>query len=328
MPRAARTEHQAHRRLQAAVGGRRLLARRRQPPDAHTGLRHGLLQQGGARRVPRAARAGAGARPPQARPRARPVRVLTGLAGLDLLAAEGHARCSTRSSRSTATCSRSAATSRSRRRSSTTVPAVGDLRALGQVQGQHLRLGVRGPRVRPQADELPGPLPALRAAAVVLSRPSGALRGAGPPAPPRAQRHPPRPAARAPLHPGRRPHLLHGGADPGRGHEDAWPSPTRSTGCSTSPCTLELSTRPDERLGDDALWDHAEGALAKALERQRHRVLDRRGRGRLLRPEDRPAHDRLARALMAARHGPARLQHARALRADLHGRRQRGAHAR
>jgi threonyl-tRNA synthetase len=31
---------------------------------------------------------------------------------------------------------------------------------------------------------------------------------------------------------------------------------------------LELSTRPDDRLGDDALWDHAEGALAKALESQ------------------------------------------------------------
>ena len=32
------------------------------------------------------------------------------------------------------------------------------------------------------------------------------------------------------------------------------------------PVHAELSTRPDERLGDDALWDHAEGALAKALE--------------------------------------------------------------
>src|SRR5690349_3902517 len=32
------------------------------------------------------------------------------------------------------------------------------------------------------------------------------------------------------------------------------------------PVHAELSTRPDERLGDDALWDHAEGALARALE--------------------------------------------------------------
>src|SRR3954451_14571476 len=29
---------------------------------------------------------------------------------------------------------------------------------------------------------------------------------------------------------------------------------------------LELSTRPENRLGDDALWDHAEAALAQALE--------------------------------------------------------------
>jgi threonyl-tRNA synthetase len=31
---------------------------------------------------------------------------------------------------------------------------------------------------------------------------------------------------------------------------------------------VELSTRPDNRLGDDALWDHAEGALQQALEQQ------------------------------------------------------------
>src|SRR3954463_9327754 len=31
---------------------------------------------------------------------------------------------------------------------------------------------------------------------------------------------------------------------------------------------VELSTRPENRLGDDALWDHAEGALEKALKTQ------------------------------------------------------------
>src|SRR5207302_7183851 len=30
---------------------------------------------------------------------------------------------------------------------------------------------------------------------------------------------------------------------------------------------LELSTRPDERIGDDELWDRAEGKLAAVLER-------------------------------------------------------------
>ena len=67
----------------------------------------------------------------------------------------------------------------------------------------------------------PGHCAPVRAAALVLPRPPGALRGAGPPAPPRAERHPARAAARAPLHPGRRPHLLHRGADPGRGRADA-----------------------------------------------------------------------------------------------------------
>jgi threonyl-tRNA synthetase len=33
------------------------------------------------------------------------------------------------------------------------------------------------------------------------------------------------------------------------------------------PVKVELSTRPESRLGDDALWDHAEGALTSALER-------------------------------------------------------------
>lgn len=28
---------------------------------------------------------------------------------------------------------------------------------------------------------------------------------------------------------------------------------------------LDLSTRPEDKLGDDALWDQAEGALTEAL---------------------------------------------------------------
>jgi threonyl-tRNA synthetase len=34
------------------------------------------------------------------------------------------------------------------------------------------------------------------------------------------------------------------------------------------PVHVELSTRPENRLGDDALWDHTEGALSRALEQQ------------------------------------------------------------
>ena len=85
---------------------------------------------------------------------------------------------------------------------------------------------------------------------------------------------------------------------------------------------LELSTRPEQRVGDDAIWDRAEHALQTALERARRAVRGERGRRRLLRPEDRRAPDRRARPLVAVRHVPARLQLARALRPHLHGRRR------
>ena len=88
---------------------------------------------------------------------------------------------------------------------------------------------------------------------------------------------------------------------------------------------LELSTRPEKRVGSDEMWDRAEAALERALEKPRPRVRAQRGRRRLLRPEDRPPHDRLDRPLVAARHRPARLLHARAVRAHLHRRRQRRA---
>ena len=71
---------------------------------------------------------------------------------------------------------------------------------------------------------------------------------------------------------------------------------------------LELSTRPEKRLGTDEMWDQRRGARSqRALENQRPRVRAQRGRRRVLRPEDRPAHDRLDRPLVAARHRPARL---------------------
>ena len=49
-----------------------VLARRRQPHDAHADLRHRVGDAGRSRRVPEAARGGREARPPAARPRARP----------------------------------------------------------------------------------------------------------------------------------------------------------------------------------------------------------------------------------------------------------------
>ena len=90
---------------------------------------------------------------------------------------------------------------------------------------------------------------------------------------------------------------------------------------------LELSTRPDERIGDDQMWDRAEGALTTALAEQGLEVRAEPRRWRLLRPEDRHAHDRLARALLAVGNGSARLLDARALRPGVHRRGQCRAHA-
>ena len=80
-----------------------------------------------------------------------------------------------------------------------------------------------------------------------------------------------------------------------------------STTCSGSTPRAELSTRPDNKLGTDEQWDRTEAALEQALKRHELRVRDRRGRGRVLRPEDRPAHDGRARPLVADGHDPARL---------------------
>ena len=87
LPRPAHAVDQAREGVQAAVGGGRLLARRRQPPDAHARLRHRLPLQGGPRAVPAPARGGPRARPPPPRPRPRPVHVQRAEPRLAVLAA-------------------------------------------------------------------------------------------------------------------------------------------------------------------------------------------------------------------------------------------------
>ena len=46
---------------------------------------------------------------------------------------------------------------------------------------------------------------------------------------------------------------------------------------------LELSTRPEKRIGTEDMWDRAEAALQRALEQPRPRVRAQRGRRRVLR---------------------------------------------
>jgi len=85
---------------------------------------------------------------------------------------------------------------------------------------------------------------------------------------------------------------------------------------------LELSTRPEKRVGTDEMWDRAEASLEAALKEKGHDYYVNEGDGAFYGRRS-TAHDRLDRALMAARHRAARLLDARALRPRLHGRGQR-----
>ena len=187
------------------------------------------------------------------------------------------------------------------------------VRALARVPGQHVLHGRRGRVDGPQAHELPGAHAALRVAAPLLPRPADPLLRAGPRAPPRAVRHAARPAARPPHHAGRRAHLRHRGPDRGRGH----PLPRlrlrdlREVRVRAAAGALHAAREADRHRGH--VGPRRGGAAARARE-PRPRVRAQRGRRRVLRAEDRPPHDRRDRPLVAARHGPARLRDAGALR--------------
>ena len=217
LPRPARPGHEAHQGRQAAVRRGRLLARRRRPPAAHPHLRHGVLLQGGARRAPRAPRAGPRPRPPQARQGARAVHVLRAVAGLAVLAA-GRDGDLERAVQALARGEPRPRLPRGQDADPLRRRPVQAVRPLGHVPREHVLHRRRGPADGPQADELPGPHPDLQGRPALLPRPTGALLRAGSRPPPRAQRHAARAHARAPHHAGRRPHLLQRGADPRGGH--------------------------------------------------------------------------------------------------------------
>ena len=92
---------------------------------------------------------------------------------------------------------------------------------------------------------------------------------------------------------------------------------------------VKLSTRPDKRVGTDAMWDHAEAVMSRVLDEIKARhgnvvtTALNPGRGRLLRAEVRIRAARRHRPRLAVRHDPGRLQPAGALRRLLHRRQQR-----
>ena len=216
VPRPARAVDRQAQGVQADERRRRLLARRFEERDAAAHLRHRLGEREGPGGLPQDARGGREARPPQARQAARPVPHAGGGAGPGVLAPEGlddlaggravHAPRLPR-----------------QRLPGSALPAdprrepVGEVRPLGQLPGEHVHHRVGEARLRGEADELPGPRADLQPGPAQLPRPADALRRVRRLPPQRALRRAARHHARARLHPGRRPHLLHRGPDRGRG---------------------------------------------------------------------------------------------------------------
>ena len=166
--------------------------------------------------LPAPARGGAPARPSPARRPARPLPLLGRLARLAVLASEGHGDLE-RADGVLARAEREArATARCARRSSST-PSCGSARGTGTTTARTCSSRGRRPRLRPQADELPGPRRDLQPRAPQLPRAADPARRAGARPPQRGLRRDARAHARAPHHAGRRAHLLHLGAGRGRG---------------------------------------------------------------------------------------------------------------
>ena len=267
-------DHPLDPRLRPAARRRRVLARRREAPDAAAHLRDGVGVPQGAGRAPRAARGGAQARPPQARARAGPGELPRGArprprrlapqrrdrppgdGGLHprrgppprlpagLLAAR----------RARRSCSRPRATSSSTPRGCSRRWVRARRRARGLLR---------------QADELPVPRADLPVAHAQLPRAAAAAGGARDRVPLRALRRRARAPARPRLHPGRQPHLLHRGPAGRGGHGciAVRARRLRDVRLHRGPSRIALSTRPAKAatVGTDEGWAHAEAALHQAL---------------------------------------------------------------
>ena len=156
----------AARPLQADEGGRGVLAGRREGPDAAAHLRHGVGEQGRARRAPPPAGGGREARPPQARQRARPAQLPAGARRRPRrVAPEGRHR-----PQADGGLQPPAPPGRRLRVRLHAAPRqrqpVRDVRPPRLVRGRHVPADGDGQRhVLPEADELPDALPDLPVAA-------------------------------------------------------------------------------------------------------------------------------------------------------------------
>ena len=151
------------------------------------------------------------------------------------------------------------------------------------------KLEVRRSPLGDEGDELPRAHAALRQQAAFLPRAAAAVRRAGAPAPQRDHGHAARPAPRPARHAGRRAHLRQPGSDSGRDRRgrrlrELPLRPVRNDGF------RRAGDPPGQEDRDGRAVGHDGGCARGGAEAQRDPVRDRRGRGRVLRAEDRPLH--------------------------------------
>ena len=227
-----------------------------------------FLSQAGPRRAPRAPRAGPRPRPPQARTRARAVHVLRALARAARSGSPPGWRSGTRSP----SCGGPRTRARGYQRGQDADPlrrrAVEAVRATGTSTASNMfftEVEDRPMGLKPM--NCPAHIQIYNDRAPLLPRPADPLLRGRPRAPQRAQRDAARAAARAPHHPGRRPHLLHRGAGRARRSSAACDFGFCLYGLFGFEPRLELSTRPEKRIGSDEMWDRAEAALGRRARR-------------------------------------------------------------
>ena len=321
VPRPARAVDRPPRPLQADPGGRRVLARRREAPPAPAHLRHRLGVR--RRRWPSTCTASR-----------RPSGATTALgAELDLFSFPDRDRLGAgRSSTPRAATIRRLMEDYSRERhveggyqfvNTPHITKAELFETSGHLQwfadGMYPPMELDGgPALLPQADELPVPHPHLQEPPALLPRAAHAAVRVRHRLPLREVRRRARAHPGAGHDPGRRPHLLHPGAD-GRASSTSLLTFVldllRDFGLDDF--YLELSTRPEDKaVGTDEEWDEATEALRAVADGGGPRARDGRGRRRLLRAQDLGPGPRRHRAALAGVDHPARLPDARSASAS------------
>ena len=287
--------------------------------DAH--LRDRVLQPEGSRRAPRAARAGAGARPPAARRAARSLPLRRALAGVAVLASEGDGDLQRARGSATAR-ERAARLLGGEDAADLRQGALGHLGPLGEVPREHVPdPDRRRAHLRGQADELPGAHAPLRQPAAELPRAAAALRRSGAAAPQRARGRAPRAHPRPVRDPGRRAHLLLPGADRRRARRLRSSTSGTCTGSSGSSRGPSSRRGPTTSSAPTRSGTSPRASSIEALDRHGIAYFVGAGEGSFYGPKiDLHITDALDRSWQLG-HDPARRADAGPVRAHLHGRR-------